>query len=108
AAGYALAGFKIEDPEAVQGALNFGVVNSLGAYLGLVGIGLIYGRTGQLGLPQIGAALAGRGTDPLVLTGFALIATAWLVKAAVVPFHFWLADAHAVAPAPVCGLFSGV
>ncbi len=59
AAAYALTGFKIEDPESVQGGLTFGVVNSLGAYLSLTGIGILYARTGQLGLPQLGTALAG-------------------------------------------------
>jgi multicomponent Na+:H+ antiporter subunit D len=103
-----LAGFKIEEPESVQGGLTFGVVNSLGAYLCLTGIGLLYAHTGQLGLPQLARALAGHGTSPLVLASFALIGTGWLVKAAAVPFHFWLADAHAVAPAPICVLFSGV
>lgn len=107
-AAYALTGLEIEEPESVQAGLNFGVINSLGAYLCLFGIGLLYARTGQLGLPQLGAALAGGGRDRLVLIAFALIATGWLVKAAVVPFHFWLADAHAVAPSPVCVLFSGV
>ncbi|HEX3791017.1 MAG TPA: complex I subunit 5 family protein [Pseudonocardiaceae bacterium] len=108
AAAYALTGFKIEDAESVQGGLTFGVVNSLGAYLCLIGIALLYAHTGQLGLPQLGTALAGHPADPLVLAAFVLICTGWLVKAAAVPFHFWLADAHAVAPAPVCVLFSGV
>ncbi|MBF6060034.1 NADH dehydrogenase [Nocardia terpenica] len=107
-AAYALTGLRIEEPESVQGGLNFAVVNSLGAYICLFGIALLYARTGQLGLPQLGTALHDHGREPVVAIAFAFIATGWLVKAAIVPFHFWLADAHAVAPAPVCVLFSGV
>jgi multicomponent Na+:H+ antiporter subunit D len=60
-----------------------------------------------LNLSQIGRALAGR-ADGLVLVSFALLSCGFLVKGALVPFHFWLADAHAVAPTPVCILFSGI
>jgi multicomponent Na+:H+ antiporter subunit D len=103
---YALTGYQSEEPDTVHGALNFGVVNSLGAYLTLTGIALVYGRTGQLGFVPVGRHLHGH--DALVTVSFALICTGFLVKAAAVPFHFWLADAHAVAPTPVCMLFSGV
>jgi multicomponent Na+:H+ antiporter subunit D len=108
AAAYALTGLRVEEPTAVQGALNFGVINSLGAYVSLLGIGLLYSRTGNLTLPQLHEALAGRPADRLVAVAFVAILIGLLVKAAVVPFHFWLDDAHAVAPTPVCVLFSGV
>ncbi|MDN3357959.1 complex I subunit 5 family protein [Actinomadura sp. DC4] len=103
---YALTGYKSEEPDTVHGALNFGIVNSLGAYFTLTGIALVYARTGQLGFTAIGKSLVR--DDALVTLAFAFICTGFLVKAAAVPFHFWLADAHAVAPTPVCMLFSGV
>ncbi|MFE4960043.1 complex I subunit 5 family protein [Streptomyces sp. NPDC056653] len=106
---YALTGYRVEEAKAVQGALTFGVINSLGAYTTLTGIVLLYARTGELGMRQIGQRLdAHGGPDALTLCTFVLVLTGLLTKAAAVPFHFWLPDAHAVAPTPVCMLLSGV
>jgi multicomponent Na+:H+ antiporter subunit D len=104
---YALAGFNVEELGPLQGALAFAVTNTVGAYMILAGIALLYARTGFLNLAAIGHALAGRPADSLVIVAFALILTGLMVKAAIVPFHFWLADAHAASPAPVCVLLSG-
>ncbi|MEV0533544.1 complex I subunit 5 family protein [Kitasatospora sp. NPDC050463] len=108
AAAYALTGYHIEDPRPLQGALTFGIVTSFAAYCSLLGIGLVYARTGELNLARLGEQLVGHRTDLLTVLAFVLIVTALLVKAAAVPFHFWLPDAHAVAPTPVCMLMSGV
>jgi multicomponent Na+:H+ antiporter subunit D len=106
---YALTAYRPEERGPVQGALNFAMTNSIGAYLWLSGIGLIYGRTGALNMAQIGRYLTlHRTASGLVVVAFALILTGLLIKSAIVPFHFWLPDAHSVAPTPVCVLFSGV
>ncbi|MEA2506284.1 MAG: multicomponent Na+:H+ antiporter subunit [Actinomycetota bacterium] len=107
-AAYSLTAYKIEERGPLQGALNFAVTNSVGGFLLLTGLALLYARTGALNLAQIGHALDGTHLDGLVIVAFVFLMTGFLVKAAVVPFHFWLADAHSVAPTPVCMLFSGV
>lgn len=108
AAAFALCGYKTDDPGSLQGAFNFAVTNTIAAYFVLTGIAVLYARTGALNMAQMGRALETGPVDSLVLVGFVFLVCGYLVKAAIVPFHFWLADAHAVAPTPVCILFSGV
>ena len=60
-AAYALTAYRPEERGSPQGALNFAITNSIGAYLSLSGIGLIYGRTGALNMAQIGAYILGKG-----------------------------------------------
>ena len=107
-AAFALTAYRIEHRSVLQGAINFAVVNGIGAFMLLAGIALVYGRTGALNLAQIGQVLSRHGADGLVVVAFGLIVVGLLTKAGAVPFHFWLSDAYAVAPAPVCVLFAGV
>src|SRR5438445_9182801 len=43
-AAYALAGFKIEELGPIEGAVNFAISNTFGAYLIVLGIGLLYAK----------------------------------------------------------------
>ena len=111
-AAFALCGLNTAEPAPLQGSLNFAITNTIAAFLGLTGIGLLYAVTGALNMAQIGMLLSnGSGAprhDPLVLFAFALLVCGFFIKGAIVPFHFWLPDAHAVAPTTVCVLFSGL
>ncbi len=57
AAAFALCGYKVEESNALEGALNFAVTNTIGAFLALAGVALAYARTGALSLAQIGRGL---------------------------------------------------
>jgi multicomponent Na+:H+ antiporter subunit D len=107
-AAYALTGFDVRNLGPLQGAVNFAIVNTIGGYLLLLGVALLYARTGALNLAQMGETLARRAPDGLVIVAMTLVFVGFLCKAAIVPFHMWLADAYAVAPIPVCVVFAAV
>jgi len=104
---YVLVGYDVRARAPLEGSLTFAITNSIGSILLLLGIALLYGRTGALNLAQIGRVLAAGPADGLVVVSYALIAGGLLVKAAAVPFHFWTADAYAVAPTPIALLLGG-
>lgn len=106
-AAFSLCSLKIEEPAPLQGSFNFAITNSVAGFIVLTGIALLYSVTGALNMAQIGLSL-GQRHDPLALFACTLIFCGFLTKAAIAPFHLWLPDAHAVAPTPICVLFSGL
>ena len=103
-AGFALTGFHIDDRQAVEAAFKYLITNSVAAFFIAIGLTLLYMQTGALNLAQVAAAFT---PTPSGLVALGLLLGGYATKAALVPWHFWLPDAHAVAPAPISALFSG-
>lgn len=96
------------DRAAVRSALQYVVVNLFASALFLLGAALLYGVLGSLNLADLGlritsTAAADRG---LVEAGGLLLLLAFGLKAAALPFGFWLPATYGAAPAPVAALFA--
>jgi len=103
-ASYALVAFGCESEE-LEAAFKYMVLGSVGSVFILLGIGIIYNQTGHLNMARI-AALRPSGNAMLMAGAFFLMGFG--LKAAMVPFHAWLPDAHPSAPAPISAMLSGV
>jgi multicomponent Na+:H+ antiporter subunit D len=105
---FSLAAYRTHSAAALRGALNFAITNSIGAFLVLTGIALLYSRTGALNLAQLGHQLASRGPlDRLAVLAMALLVAGFLIKGALVPFHFWLVDTASSAPISLVVVLAG-
>ena len=103
----ALTAFRNHYEGALEGAFKYLVVGSLGSTSVLIGIALIYSQLHTLNLAQI-AALLPTASSPVILIAFAFLFVGFGSKAFLFPFHPLAADAHAVAPASISLMISGV
>jgi multicomponent Na+:H+ antiporter subunit D len=107
-ASYALVGFGCGHEE-LEASFKYTVIGSIGATLLLFAVALVYGNTGSLNMAYVAQSIQKSGTINNGLA-FALVlfVVGFAIKAALVPFHTWLPDAHQSAPAPVSAILSGV
>jgi len=107
-ASYALVGFGCEAEE-LEAAFKYLILGTVGSAFILLGVTILYSLTGQLNMAQVASLLpvVGR-TGPAVLLAAACMLGGVALKAAMVPFHAWLPDAHPSAPAPISAMLSGV
>ena len=102
---YLLVAFYRERPASLEAGIKYLVQSAAGSVLIVVGIALVLAATGTLELAGIRAAA---GPSPLLLAAGALFIIGFGVKAALVPLHTWLPDAHSQAPSGISAMLSGV
>jgi len=106
-ASYSLVGFGCEHEE-LEASFKYMVLGSVASSLILFGIALVYGNTASLNMACVSKAIQSSGLNAGLTFALSLFIAGFGLKAALVPFHAWLPDAHPSAPAPISAMLSGV
>jgi multicomponent K+:H+ antiporter subunit D len=92
----------------VRSGLHYIAVNLLASSLFLVGLAVLYGVVGTLSMADLAAKIASvpEADRGLLHAGAAILAVAFLTKAAIWPLNAWLVPAYSSTSAPVAALFA--
>jgi multicomponent Na+:H+ antiporter subunit D len=104
---YALVAFGVGKTE-LEASFKYQVLGGVASMLILLAIALTYWYTKTLNLSDVRASLETGVPVPFLIFVQVLFIAGFGLKAAIVPFHAWLPDAHASAPSPISAMLSGV
>jgi len=104
--GSALVAFGTESEE-LEAAFKYLVMGSVASIFILFAMILLYSLTGTTNMADIAQSLPAGAYHAKMLISL-LFLVGFGTKAAIIPFHAWLPDAHPAAPAPISAMLSGV
>lgn len=104
---YALVAFGVGKTE-LEASFKYQVLGGLASMLILLAIGLIYWKTKTLNISDVRNVLEGGYSRHFYIFVQVLLISGFGLKAAIIPFHAWLPDAHSSAPSPISAMLSGV
>lgn len=104
---YALVGFN-RGAEELEASFKYLIMGAVGSVFILLGIAFLYGSVGSLNIADISVRVSEVSDQSFILLSTALFIVGFGLKAAFIPFHSWLPDAHSSAPTPISAMLSGV
>ncbi|MFD9547482.1 NADH-quinone oxidoreductase subunit NuoN [Nocardia salmonicida] len=85
-----------------EAAMKYFLLGAFSSAFFLYGVAMLYGQTGTVSLPGIGAALDKQPENAtLALLGIGMLAVGLLFKIGAVPFQAWVPDVYQGAPTPI-------
>lgn len=99
-ATYALVSFS-SDRRCLTAAFRYLVMGTIGATFILIGVGMMYMKTGTLNMADLALRIAEFDSNRTLNTGLAFIMVGVSIKLALFPLHMWLPPAYTHAPSAV-------
>jgi multicomponent Na+:H+ antiporter subunit D len=97
-----------DDRYGPEAAYKYFYISLFAAIFMLLAVGSLYVSYGTLNMAQLAFLVAANPQPPLLPLAVVLLMATFMIKSAVIPFHFWQPDFHTAAPTPVHAVLSSV